>query len=145
MKKFLTRIAVLMAAVLTLGACQLDKPQEYTFYYSLYLNVADEDAQTAVKEYFSSKIDFDASFTVYAAQYEAIQQANEQFLKDIEPIKNDEVLALIAKDDIVHMAMDIYTSKGRMGTISVVSWFHSDDEETGDGEEGSSGDGQAKE
>ncbi len=129
MKKFFTRIAVLVAAIMTLGACQLDKPQEYTFYYGLYLNVADEDAQTAVKEYFKSKIDFDSSFSVYAEQFEAIQQANGQFIKDAEAIDNEEVLALIDKDDLVQLAMDIYTSQGRMGTVSVISWFHSDDEE----------------
>ncbi len=129
MKKFFTRIAVLILAVLTLGACELDKPQEYTFYYGLYLNVADEDAKTAVKEYFKSKINFDNGFSVYAEQFEAIQQANERFIKDAEAIDGDKVRDLIAKDDLVQLAMDIYTSKGRMGTVSVLSWFHSDDED----------------
>ncbi len=129
MKKFFTRIAVLILAVLTLGACELDKPQEYTFYYGLYLNVADEDAKTAVKEYFKSKINFDNGFSVYAEQFEAIQQANERFIKDAEAIDGDKVRDLIAKDDLVQLAMDIYTSKGRMGTVSVLSWFHSDNED----------------
>lgn len=129
MNRTICRIALLLAAVLTLGACQLDKPQDYTFCYSLYCNVADEQAQTAVKEYFKSKVDFEKTFTIHAEQFDAVQQANEQFLKDVEPIKNEEVLALIAKDDIVQMTLDIYNAKGRMGVASAIYWFHDPDSE----------------
>ncbi len=135
MNRTIRRIALLLAAALVLGACQLDKPQDYTFCYSLYYKVADEEAQTAVKEYFKSKIDFEKTFTIYAEQFDAIQQANQQFLKDVEPIKNEEVLALIDKDDIVQMTLDIYTAKGKMGVAGAIYWFHDPDSEDGEAKE----------
>ena len=129
MKKFITRMAVLLVSALALVGCDLDKPQNYTFDYSLIYSVAEEDTQKAVEEYFKAKIDFDKNFSIYAGQYEAAQQATDIFLEDVEAINHDEVLAIIGEDDVVELALNMYSPKGKVGVAGAIYWYHSDDEE----------------
>ncbi len=131
MRRVIKRFAVLLVCVLALSACDLDKPQNYTFSYALYYSVADEDTQKAVEEYFKSKIDFDESFTIYGGQYDAAQQASKKMLEDVEDVDHEEVLALIGKDDVVELALNMFSSKGRIGIAGAIYWFHSDDEDDG--------------
>ncbi len=133
MHRIIRTAAVLLTGILALGACSLDKPQNYTFSYSLYYAVAEEDTQKAVVEYFKEKIDFSRTFQIYGEQYEVLTQANEKFLEDIKVIKNEEVLELLGENDFAQMNLNMASSKGSSGAVSSVYWFH---EKNGDGSDG---------
>ncbi len=142
MHRIIRNAAILLTGILALVACDLDKPQNYTFSYSLYYSVAEEDTQKAVIEYFKEKIDFSQTFQLYGDQHEVTTKANEKFLEDVKVIKNEEVIEMLGKNDLVQMNLNMASSKGSYGAISIVYWYHQPDEDGDGSEDGdSSGDG----
>lgn len=137
----IVRAAVMLAGILALGACNLDKPQTYTFSYSLYYGVAKEDTQKALVEYFKEKIDFSKTFEIYGEQYEVVTQANEKFLEDLKVIKSEEVLELLEVNDLAQINLNMAASKGSYGVVSSVYWHKQKDS---DGSDGSDGDGSTE-
>ncbi len=142
MKHFFKKIAFVLFGALMLTGCDLDQVDNYTFQYQtlIYLSEEDEDKKEeqskAIEEYFKSKIDFDKTYSFHGPYYDATVYGCDMFENDIKAFTNDEVLALLGKDDQVCLALYMFSSKGNMGAVSAVYWVHDPDAEKGEEGEG---------
>lgn len=136
MKHFFKKIAFVLFGTLMLTGCDLDQVDNYTFSYALSYTVKEEEQQKALTDYFKSKLDFDKSYSFHGSYYDATTYGCDKFKEDIKVFTNDEVLALLGKDDQAYLALYMYSSKGNMGAVSAVYWVHDPDAEKGEeGEE----------
>lgn len=137
MKQFFKKIAFVLFGALMLTGCDLDQVDNYTFSYALSYTVKEEEQQKALTDYFKSKLDFDKSYSFHGSYYDATTYGCDKFKEDIKVFTNDEVLALLGKDDQAYLALYMYSSKGNMGAVSAVYWVHDPDAEKGEEGEGS--------
>ncbi len=136
MKHFFKKIAFVLFGTLMLTGCDLDQVDNYTFSYALSYTVKEEEQQKALTDYFKSKLDFDKSYSFHGSYYDATTYGCDKFKEDIKVFTNDEVLALLGKDDQAYLALYMYSSKGNMGAVSAVYWVHDPDAEKGEEGEG---------
>lgn len=136
MKQFFKKIAFVLFGALMLTGCDLDQVDNYTFSYALSYTVKEEEQQKALTDYFKSKLDFDKSYSFHGSYYDATTYGCDKFKEDIKVFTNDEVLALLGKDDQAYLALYMYSSKGNMGAVSAVYWVHDPDAEKGEEGEG---------
>ena len=136
MKHFFRKIAFVLFGALMLTGCDLDQVDNYTFSYGLSYTVKEEEQQKVLKDYFNSKLDFEKSYSYHGSYYDATVFGCDKFKEDIKVFTNDEVLALLGKDDQASLALYMYSSKGNMGPVSAVYWLHDPNAEKGEEGEG---------
>ena len=129
MRHFFQKIAFVLFGALFLTGCNLDQNDNYTFSYALHYTVEGEEQQKALEEYFKEKIDFDRTYSFSGSYYDATVFGCDKFREDIKVFTNEEVLALLGKDDQAYLALYMFSSKGNVGPVSAVYWTHDLDEE----------------
>ena len=129
MKQSFKKIALVLFGALALSSCNLDQNDNYTFSYALTYSVKGEEQQKALTDFFKSKLDFDKTYSFSGSYYDATVFGCDKFKEDIKAFTNKEVLALLGKDDIAYLALNMFSSKGNMGAVGAVGWSHELDEE----------------
>lgn len=126
MRKRIIAVLIVLACVFTVSSCEsfFDKQGTYQFYYALNYSLTDEKTEfPAIKEYFSSVVDFDNYITITDKKSAAVTQALDKFNTGISGVDGAKVLSMISGDEAVQLCMLMVEKEG-YSVVNYVTWSH---------------------